>query len=85
MLGRTSSFARSDTDFLSKAASGGRMEVDLGKDVAEFRHEAQTAGDPNVKDFAARTLPTLESHLQMTEDISSGMSKATAGTRRHHD
>jgi putative membrane protein len=56
---------------------------DHQEDVAKFRRQAESADDPDLKDFAAKTLPTLESHLQMVQDISAGMSKATAGTRRH--
>jgi putative membrane protein len=37
------------------------------KDVAAFQKAARGAQDTEVKGFAARTLPTLESHLQMAQ------------------
>jgi putative membrane protein len=45
------------------------MLKDHKKDVAEFKHESATASDPQIKDFAAQTLPTLESHLHEAEKI----------------
>jgi putative membrane protein len=45
------------------------MVKDHTKDVAEFRHESATASDPAVKNFAAETLPTLESHLKEARSI----------------
>ena len=61
------------------------MVADHEKDVAKFRQESKSSPDPDVKDFAARTLPTLESHLEMAKDISGGMHRTTAGARRRHD
>jgi putative membrane protein len=40
------------------------MVSDHEKDVKEFRKEAQSAKDPDVKGFASSTLPTLEDHLK---------------------
>jgi len=42
---------------------------DHQKDVAAFQSEAQGGSDPNVKQFAAATLPTLQEHLSMIKDI----------------
>jgi putative membrane protein len=61
------------------------MLKDHQEDVQKFRRQAESATDPDLKEFASSTLPTLESHLQMAQDISAGMAKATAGTRRHRD
>ena len=36
-------------------------------DIAMFRHEATEGKDPAIKQFAASTLPTLESHLRQGE------------------
>lgn len=51
-------------------------------DIAMFRHEASYGKDAAIKDFAAKTLPTLESHLkeaqQTLQDISP-KSSAKAG------
>jgi len=59
------------------------MVQDHEKDVAKFRQESKTSRDPDVKDFAARTLPTLEEHLSMAKDIAGQSGRTTAGTRRH--
>jgi putative membrane protein len=42
------------------------------KDVSEFRTESRSGKDPDVKAWAAKTLPTLEEHLKMA--------RATNGT-----
>jgi len=59
------------------------MVQDHEKDVAKFRQESKSARDPDVKDFASTTLPTLEDHLRMAKDITGQSGRATAGTRRH--
>lgn len=43
------------------------MERDHHKDIAEFRREAEKGQDPDLKSYAANTVPTLESHLRMAE------------------
>jgi len=43
------------------------MVSDHRKDVAEFEKEANSGTDPELKAFAAKTLPTLRQHLQMAE------------------
>jgi putative membrane protein len=43
------------------------MLDDHQKDVADFEKAAKSAKDADVKDFAARTLPTLQSHLQLAQ------------------
>ena len=42
---------------------------DHEEDVSEFRRESQSAKDPDVRQFASKTLPTLEEHLRMAKDI----------------
>lgn len=42
---------------------------DHQQDVAAFQSEAQGGTDPNLKQFAAATLPTLQEHLDMIKDI----------------
>jgi putative membrane protein len=48
------------------------MVKDHTKDVAEFKHAASSASNPDVKHFAQQTLPTLESHLKEAQKIASG-------------
>jgi putative membrane protein len=43
------------------------MVTDHEEDVAEFQKEANSASNPDVKAFAAKTLPTLQEHLQMAK------------------
>ena len=56
------------------------MVKDHRQDVKEFRREADKAKDPDVKAFAAKTLPTLEDHLKQVEGLQAqvkGTAKAT--------
>ena len=43
------------------------MVKDHKKDVAAFEHEAAQAQDPDVKQWAAKTLPTLKEHLDLAQ------------------
>ena len=43
------------------------MVADHSEDVEEFRREAKSGSDPDLKAWAAKVLPTLEHHLQMAE------------------
>jgi len=53
-----------------------KMMVDDHKeDVAAFQKEANGAEDPDVKRFAEKTLPTLQSHLDKIQAIQSEMSR----------
>jgi putative membrane protein len=54
------------------------MLKDHKTDVAEFKKEASSGRDSEVKAFAAKTLPTLESHLQLAQDDSKAV--GTSGT-----
>lgn len=49
------------------------MVEDHIKDVTAFEATANNGVDADVKDFAAKTLPTLRMHLQMIKDIQSKM------------
>jgi putative membrane protein len=44
------------------------MVADHRKDVAAFRKQSESAKDPELKAWAAKTLPTLEDHLKMAEE-----------------
>jgi putative membrane protein len=57
------------------------MLKDHREDVAGFRQEANDGTDPVVRDFARRTLPVLESHLTLAQDVSARTSQATSGSR----
>jgi putative membrane protein len=43
------------------------MVSDHEKDVKEFQSEAKSAKDPQVKNFAQSTLPTIEEHLKLAK------------------
>ena len=45
------------------------MVKDHKKDVSDFKKEANSGKDPDIKAFAAKTLPTLESHLAQAKAI----------------
>ena len=52
------------------------MLSDHKKAVSAFRNESKSGKDPEVKAFAAKTLPTLEGHLKEAEDLN----KSVVGT-----
>ncbi|MCU1381309.1 MAG: putative outer membrane protein [Acidobacteria bacterium] len=55
------------------------MVADHVKDVSAFRTESKTGKDPDVKAWAAKTLPTLEEHLKMARDANGTV--GTSGTK----
>ena len=61
------------------------MVEDHEHDVAKFRTESKSAQDPDVKSFAAKTLPTLEHHLEMAKEVSARTGSATSGAGAHRD
>ncbi len=42
---------------------------DHRKDVSDFKKEAKSATDPDIKQLAEKSLPTLEQHLQMAQKL----------------
>jgi len=56
--------ANFDREYMTHMVEGHR------KAVALFEAEAQNGKDPELKAFAAKTLPTIKEHLKMAEDIS---------------
>jgi len=54
------------------------MVVDHTQDVREFKNEAKTGKDPDVKNFASQTAPTLEEHLKQAKSIAPKGSSQTA-------
>lgn len=51
------------------------MVKDHKQDVSEFQKEASSGKDPDVKAFAAKTLPTLREHLKMAEQTLADIKK----------
>jgi putative membrane protein len=51
------------------------MVRDHRADIAAFEREAGHGSDPDVKNFASRTLPTLKHHLQMAESAQAKVGK----------
>ena len=45
------------------------MLKDHEADVRDFQKQASEGADPDIKAFAAKTLPTLEAHLQLARDV----------------
>ena len=45
-------------------------------DIKAFERAADKAQDPEVKSFAAKTLPTLKTHLQFAQEVKLGISLA---------
>ena len=60
------------------------MVKDHKKDVAEFQKQAKNGKDADLKSFAATTLPTLQNHLKMVQDIHSKMAKGGSATGASH-
>ena len=54
------------------------MVNDHSKDLSEFKREANSGRDPQVKSFASSTLPTLEEHLQHARQARSQTSASIA-------
>lgn len=59
------------------------MVKDHQKDVAEFKKGETSSQKPDVKEFAQKTLPTLQSHLELAQHMQAhvsreGMSKGKA-------
>jgi putative membrane protein len=48
------------------------MVKDHEQDVKEFQHESQSGSDSDIKEFAAKTLPTLQDHLKQIKELESG-------------
>lgn len=47
------------------------MVQDHTKDVHEFQTASESAKDPDLKAFASKTLPVLQSHLQNAKEVAS--------------
>ena len=56
------------------------MLQDHKKDVAAFQRESTSGRDPDVKSFAAQTLPTLQDHLKDAQSIAPKVLQAKRST-----
>lgn len=75
--------AMSGADFDKSYMS--HMVKDHQKDVNEFQRAAKTAADPDVKAFAAKTLPTLQDHLKQAKEVAGKVGASTAGGKHHKE
>jgi len=56
------------------------MVKDHQEDVKKFQDEADNGRDPDLKAFAAETLPIIQDHLQHIQGISTKVAQADTGT-----
>jgi putative membrane protein len=54
------------------------MVADHNKDVADFQRESKSAKDPELKAWAAKTLPTLQDHQKSAKEISAKVKGSAA-------
>jgi putative membrane protein len=57
------------------------MVADHKKDVAEFKKASTSASNPEVKDLAAKLLPTLQMHLDRATMIHDQLTKKGTADR----
>ena len=62
-------------------AYANEMVKDHKKDVADFRREAKSAKDADLKAWAGKTLPTLEEHLKQAQDMQAQVKSAPRAAR----
>jgi putative membrane protein len=48
--------------------------------LADFRQQSQSGQDAEVKAFAAKTLPTIEAHLEQAQSINQAVATSGSGT-----
>lgn len=53
------------------------MVKDHSKDVSEFQKEAKNGHDESIKNFAAQTLPTLQSHLDQARQMEQAVNQSS--------
>ena len=60
------------------------MLSDHKKDVTALQQESASGKDPDVKEFATRTLPTLEEHLKEAQTITPKLQPSAENTPSMH-
>lgn len=58
------------------------MKMDHKMDVADFKKEAMQGKDADIKGFAAKTLPVVESHYQMLLGMKMGSGSKMGGMKK---
>ncbi len=53
------------------------MVTDHEEDVADFKREANAGKNPEIRDFASNTLPTLEDHLKQAREVAKSVGATT--------
>ena len=54
------------------------MVADHQKDIAAFKREANSGQNPDIKNFASQTLPTLEDHLKQAREMEKSLGMQSA-------
>jgi putative membrane protein len=54
---------------------------DHKKDVSEFHKQSKSANDPEIRNFAAKTLPTLQQHLKLAQSVNDAIKAGKSGSR----
>jgi putative membrane protein len=57
------------------------MVADHKEDVADFKKQASSGRDSDLKGFAAKTLPTLEDHLKMAQTTDAAVKSGKTASR----
>ena len=57
------------------------MVADHKEDVADFKKQAHSGKDSDLKAFAAKTLPTLEDHLKMAQSTDAAVKGSKSASR----
>jgi putative membrane protein len=57
------------------------MLKDHKTDIAAFQKETTNGKDPDVKQFASQTLPTLKDHLKHAQSVSPKLTSSTTGSK----
>jgi putative membrane protein len=58
------------------------MVSDHKEDIKAFEREAHSGAVPAVKDFAAKTLPTLQEHLKLAEQLETPAANSSEASRQ---